>query len=290
MNHFQDKEPAGGGPPATAGIEPPEILDIFRHAWPVVWERPLPTVLYVAALAVIETLGDRAVSALLEPFGPAMAELMSKGPGDPGAVSGMAAAADVHGGGRLAAGLALPLLLMPFVSFAVCRAAISLWDGYAPAASDLTLSLACYMRALAVFAALSVYGLGLGSLTALAVLPFWAFARGTAGGLLLGALALAGAAALWIKLVWPAARRYLFLQFFVYFRISDHPGLGGLFREALALDRTLKAWPSHLNVLCALAFAVILGVFVAASSVAAMAPSLASPEPGLALANAAYLA
>jgi hypothetical protein len=176
------------------------------------------------------------------------------------------------------------------VSFALCRAALSLWDGYAPSAGDLSLSLACYLKAMAVFLALAVYGLALGVITAILALPVWAIAgSGGAAGYPLAVLAFITASVIWLRLLWPRVRRYFFLQFFMYFRISDHPGLGALFREAANIDRDLKAWPMHLNVLCMVTFLVILGIFVAVESVAAMIPDIMPSEPGLTVANLAYL-
>jgi hypothetical protein len=122
-------------------------------------------------------------------------------------------------------------------------------------------------------------------------LPFWGLVKATGGGpgFMVGALAAVAGALLWAKLVWPLVRRYFFLQFFVYFRMSDHPGLGGLLREALGMNAALKAWPSHLNVMCALTLAVVVGVFVIVETAAAMAPSLALREPLLVIANFVYL-
>ncbi|MDR1041988.1 MAG: hypothetical protein LBR80_17840 [Deltaproteobacteria bacterium] len=291
MDPYPDKDPPGAAGPLPEPSEAPEVLDIFRHAWPVIWEKPLPTVLFVLALAAVETLSDLASSRLLEPFAPALQLLMSKGPEDIVTIGSLNAALSAHGGWRLALGAGLPLLVMPFVSFSLCRAALSLWDGYAPAASDLALAAGCYAKALVVFLALSIYGAALGCLTAVLALPFMALLKshGLGAVLFLGLLATAAGLILWLRFVWPMARRYFFLQFFVYFRMSDHPGLGGLISEAVKIDRSLRAWPSHLNALCALTLAVVLGAFILLETVAAMASGPGTRGPLLILSNAAYL-
>ncbi|MDR1035834.1 MAG: hypothetical protein LBT40_04490 [Deltaproteobacteria bacterium] len=291
MDPSQDKDLSRGGSPPHDPDGTPELLDIFRHAWPVVWERPLAAIGFVAALAVVETVSDRASETLLAPFMPAVSEFMAKGPGDTAAAAGLARAMDTHGGLRLALGTLVPFLVMPFVTFAMCRAALSLWDGYSPRAGDLAFSLASYARALTVFLFLSVYGMALGCLTALMALPLWALVKASGGGpgFLVGALASVAGALLWAHLVWPLARRYLFLQFFVYFRMSDHPGLGGLLREAVELNRALAAWPSHLNVLCALALAVAAGALILAGAVLALSSRLEPREASMLFANGIYL-
>ncbi|MDR3152825.1 MAG: hypothetical protein LBW85_00800 [Deltaproteobacteria bacterium] len=281
------KDPPEEGAPPSGANEAPHVLDIFRHAWPVMWERRFPMILFILALAVLETLSDRAVSKLMEPFEPALEGFMTKGPEDPAAAAALSASLEANGAMRLLAGAALPFLLMPFVSFALCRAALSQWDGYAPQASDLAFTLASYLKSLVVFIAVSVYGLALGILSTVFLLPSWALAKANSPGM--GAIALIFGVFLWIRLLWPAVRRYFFLQIFVYFRMSDHPGLGGLLRETFGIERSLKAWPSHLNALCGLTLAVLLGIFIAVESVSAMIPAVTPAEPGLILSNAVYL-
>ncbi|MDR1081326.1 MAG: hypothetical protein LBQ79_10300 [Deltaproteobacteria bacterium] len=291
MDPYQDKDLRRGGSPPPDPDGTPEVLDIFRHAWPVIWERPVAAVGFVAALALAETVADGVCDRLLAPFTPALAEFLAKGPGDQAAAAQVTRAVEASGGWRLALGCLIPFLMMPFVSFAVCRAALSLWDGYSPRAGDLAFALASYARAFTVFLFLSVYGAALGCLTALMALPLWALVKASGGGpgYLFGAVAAVAGALLWAHLVWPLARRYLFLQFFVYFRMSDHPGLGGLLREAVRLNRALVAWPTHLNVLCALTAAVVIGTLVAVGTALAVIPSLEPREPVMFLANGVYL-
>ncbi|MDR1315150.1 MAG: hypothetical protein LBQ12_16050, partial [Deltaproteobacteria bacterium] len=158
MDPYPEKDLQDGLSPRDGQAEAPDVLDIFRHAWPVIWERPWQAALFVLALAAAEAVADTAAARLLEPFVPAIKEFMVKGPENAEAMAGMNAAAAAHGGWRLALGAFLPFFAMPFVSFALCRAALSLWDGYAPRARDLALAAACYLKALVVFLFLSVYG------------------------------------------------------------------------------------------------------------------------------------
>jgi hypothetical protein len=287
-----DNGPPEGGPDPQRAADAPEALEIFKHAGQVTWEKPLPTALFVLALALVETLSDLACASLLEPFAKPLEGLAAKGPGDAPAVAALREAIGQSGASRLALGMLLPFLTMPFVSFSLCRAALSIWDGYIPGPRDLALALASYFRCLSVFLALALLGMAIGLMTASIALPLWIVSRSLGGGTgrLIEAAAVLGGVILWIRFVWPSFRQYFFLQFFVYFRISDHPGLGGLFRETARIYVELKEWPSHLNMMCAQAAMMIVATFVFVQMWAALALNHLPRAAGAFISNAVFLA
>jgi hypothetical protein len=245
---FTDKGRRGDG----AG-ERVSFWEIFKHAWPILFERPKALIALVVALTVATQLVSFVEDWLKIPYQPfldAFWEAQSKAPS---AESNRVlwAAIKSLGYGRLGLSLLLPYLLAPWTWLALCQASLAIWDGWRLGPQTLLFAARHYLSGLKIMALISFFAVFLFLFSLLALLPFLLVQGligqgGPSGAFILSLMGLAAGLFFFVKILWPHLRRFLLLQFLVYFRLADGergPWAGRIWR----LYEVLRAYPSHMN-------------------------------------------
>ncbi|MDR1309850.1 MAG: hypothetical protein LBL95_08165 [Deltaproteobacteria bacterium] len=265
---------------------PASFWEIFWHSWRVLWERPGPFLTALLALSLLSKAFSLAGNGLMGPFSEAVGLSMG-GQFDLEALGEeVRRLAAIHGYRPLVAGLAVPWLLGPFTNLALASLALNLWDGYQAGTRDLGFAARRYPAALLVTVITSLMGVAVVVMVVLVCSPMallHSMGRGqghslpvylalSSAGLLVGLL-------LFIRVVWPFLRRYVFLQFLTFFGMVE--GQEGPLLGRLALTFSgLKAFPRHLNQAVFIMLAQFL-VFTLALSIVQVILSLAR-LPGVA--------
>ncbi|MDR2302910.1 MAG: hypothetical protein LBF38_12865 [Deltaproteobacteria bacterium] len=227
--------------------------DIFKNSWKILWENPKPLVIVLVSLSVLQILFDYIGMYFLGPFYDLIDSAMRGQFTGQEFLAALREMVDKNGTWPLIAGKLVPWLLGPFVSLALARSALNLWDGYQIGLSDLGFALKKYPAALYVcvlVALLAIFLLGLvfASYLPMVIIHSLFFGQGLPGPFfaILSVLAFSVSLFLFIKYVWPLVRRYLFLQYMAFFSMVE--GFSGSWVNGLmVLFRKLKAFPRHLN-------------------------------------------
>jgi hypothetical protein len=267
-DNYQNTPPEGYGYENTPYTYP-SFSDIFKHAWPVLWEKPRVIICLVLFITAFQTCFDQVSNVLFEPYTKDFSALAASGEANTEkAQEAFINAVKEKGSLQLILAILIPFLATPFLSFCLSKGALSIWDGFMPSLRDIGQALASYPKCLLFLLGLCFYGFVLSFLTLAMCTPSLLIFRLTGkAGVLLGGFAFIITVYLWIKFLWPIVRRFLFLQFFVFFHISDHPGGTDLFKKILEMDRQLKYWPSHLNYMALNTFLTILVLFIAVTMI-----------------------
>jgi hypothetical protein len=234
----------------------------------VLWEKPKVVLLLVLFLACFQTsidsISDGLMSPYVEDFERYTEAISSEGgPSKSAAQAALVSAITAKGPARLILSFLLSFLATPFLGFCLSKGALSLWDGIAPGPRDLWDALLAYPKSLVFFFTVGIYGIILFSISAAMFVPWFALMGRGGPAMVIGMILIILAGYLWGRFLWPVMRRFLFLQCFVYFSLSDSPRLSGFFRTTLELDRRLRYWPSHLNHMAAYAFLAFILLFMA---------------------------
>ncbi|MDR1545472.1 MAG: hypothetical protein LBU12_01885 [Deltaproteobacteria bacterium] len=271
--------------PPDFASEAPATWEIFKHAWPVVWENPPRLFLFVfLPLAAAGTVIDLAGDALLAPYMSSFLDFWTKTDAEKRlAVEALGRSVAEFGRGRFAAGLLLSWLATPLTLLAQIRAALRLWDGFDVSADELKFAVRRYPEALKVSLLVSVFGLFLCLFGSLAFWPFLILKSLFAGASLhvrslVGLLGTAMGAYFLIKVFWPHLRRFAMLEATAFLQLVDGAA-GPWIARLAALYRHLHRFPAHLNqgalilAACALGWVVVFSVFAGLMDV------LPAPEP-----------
>jgi hypothetical protein len=269
--------------PEENGREPeapyPGYTDILRHAWPVLWEKPKVLLLFVLFVTVVQLVGDQISNWLFQPYMADFLRFTEAPPEDQERTLGamLQAFRDI-GVFRLFLSCLVPFLFTPLISFLLARGALSLWDGFEPSPKDGGTALGCYPVCLLTFLLSILLAFILSFATFLFLLPTLIAGRlaGTGGFFLVGFL-LVVSVFFWCRYLWPEARRVLFIQFLIYFRVSDNPKRTRFFQDVLRVYRYLKFFPSHLNYMSLYTFLTLLGMMLLSGILAL--PALFIPVP-----------
>jgi hypothetical protein len=263
MDYDPDRDPAAPlESDSNAKHDKPSFQEIMRHAWPILWENPASLLLFVLGLVILQVAMDYISNSLLAPFLPFFEEFFAKGDTGTEARDAFNSLLDEHGRLRFFGAAFLPLLFVPFVSYAMSRGALSIWDGFSPSFQDYLYALLGYFKALLITLCLTVLFFALILASFFVFVPALLLIRVLPQFFLLHIAFFLFSAYLWFRLVWPLVRRFFFLQFFVFFNMSDHPGMPGFTRQLLQISEDLKLWPSHLNAMVGIAFLLLIGVTV----------------------------
>jgi hypothetical protein len=262
-DNYQEFPPDGRGQ-AAGYTSYPSFPEIFKHAWPVLWEKPKVIILLALFLALVQVSLDQISNILFSPYLQDFQNFADTSATDKEkAQAALFAAIRAKGALRLFFACAFPFFAAPFVGFCLSRGALSIWDGIRLEFRDILQCLASYPRCLLFFLFLCLYALVLSLLTMAMCLPGLVLSKllGKAGFLLVAALVMA-TGYFWVRFLWPVVRRFLFIQFFAFFHISDHPGGSDLIKNVWDLDQLLKFWPSHLNYMALYTFLTIFVIFI----------------------------
>lgn len=257
---------------SESASDPASFWEIFKHAWPLLFERPLPLVMLAGVLAAATQLIGLGVDALQGPYQPLFDAFMESQTTAPSAeanrvlVDGVAAI----GWGRLIASWLLPYAWFPWTWLAMCQAALFLWDGWRVGPGSLLFATVRYLSGLKAMAIISFFAVFLFLFSLMALVPLLLI-RGLsgqgapAGALILNVLGLAAGLFFFVKILWPHIRRFLLLQFLVYLEMADGgkgPFASGIWR----LYERLKSYPSHMGqgvgvfILSFVGISVIVGI------------------------------
>ncbi|MDR2459517.1 MAG: hypothetical protein LBE38_01850 [Deltaproteobacteria bacterium] len=262
-NYPPPEDPGGYSSENLVVVEAPEFRDIFRHSWPVLWEKPKAVLVFVLFLTLLQFAESYISDLLVEPYSETINAMLTAPDMEKVQVQEtFSKLIDQYGSWRLLIAAILPFLLLPLISYSCSRAALSMWDGYAPSLTDFTAAFFGYFKALLLTICLLVYCFVLGFISSLMTLPALVIYNLTGSNFLALIILTILTIFLWIRFMWPLVRRFLFLQFFVYFRFVDYPGEPGFFRQALAIHKELGLWPRHLNSMFGYACLIVIGVFI----------------------------
>jgi hypothetical protein len=249
---------------------PASFFEIFKHAWPILFEKPKPLLVMLLAVALATLLVDQISDLLLVPYRPAMDALMSaqaQSPSPRAIEQFMETVASV-GYGRWTLAQSLPLLAAPWLWLALCQAALNIWDGFQVGINNLRFAAKHYLTGLWIMGLTSLFGIFLFLFSTMCLLPLLLIQTLAGGGgaspgpnAILVLLGVAAGLFFFIRILWPHLRRFLPLQFMAYFLLSDG-SRGGWAKRLFRLYDSLKAHGSHLNQAAAILAVSLLGVSV----------------------------
>jgi hypothetical protein len=230
---------------------PTSFWEIFKHSWQVLWEKPKGLIIVLVALSLI-SMGFEELGLLLrvpfEPFFQALLE--SQGERDE-AYRIFHDIANQEGYWRFILSFLVPFLITPFSALAMSKVALTLWDGYDVGLNDLGFSLKRYHYALFIVFVLSLVGLILAAAMMLCLVPTMLtkfLLTGSRAGVMFFGMFFSFIIViyLFIRFVWPHFRRFVFVEFLVFFQMAD--GKVGIWAQRLFLVyHAIRFYPSHLN-------------------------------------------
>ncbi|MDR0354190.1 MAG: hypothetical protein LBJ64_00400, partial [Deltaproteobacteria bacterium] len=247
------------------------FFDIFKHSWPILWEKPKELFLTLLLITGISVAFKLVADYQLRIFDPVLDQLLTKKITFDEAARQVVELLNVIGYMPVFTSFGLPWLLTPFVNFSLCQMGLNIWDGYENSPRDLNNSICSYPRALWSYFLWFAGGLVLLLLTSLSFTPMFlaqSFVRGAettaAGGgnmFFLSALGFLLSAGIFIKLVWPLFRKFVFLQYFLYFSLVEGYK-GSTIARMKSLYEQLRAHPHQLNVGLAMVIGYSASVFI----------------------------
>lgn len=260
MNQYSSNTPTEGNYQSI-----PSYKDIFKHAWGVLWENPRQVILFALFLAFAQLIFDMISNALMAPYIKDF-ENFAKAAGldQPGAQEELMAAISVKGSSRLFMAFLVSFLSTPFLGFCLAKGALSIWDGIYPEPRDIGEAIFNYPKCLLFFLLLCFYAFVLSCITVLMATPAMMFGKIVSGPgtLFIMLIVLAATVYIWCKFIWPYVRRFLFLQFFAFFFLSDHPGGTDFLKKTWEIHEDLKLFPTHLNFMALYTFLAIFAVLI----------------------------
>jgi hypothetical protein len=263
VNYLPTNTPPGGSV-LQGERNYPSFPDIFKHAWPVLWEKPRTAIYLALFLAIVQLAIDLISNGLMAPYAKDFqAAAQAAAQGNESLQKELYLAVLAHGKLRLFLAFLIHFLGAPFMGFCLAKGALSIWDGFTPEPRDIWVAIAKYPVCLIIFIILCVYAFVLAFITIIMGTPMFMVGRLSASGanFLIMLLAVAASVFLWCRLIWPVVRRFLFLQFFLYFHISDYPN--GSDRVSMwDFDQYLKHWPTHLNYMALCTLLSIMAIFI----------------------------
>jgi hypothetical protein len=234
----------------TAKSSKVTFWEIFTHSWRILWEKPKSLLVFIVALSIIRYTVDYISNNLLEPYIEPLLKLSStQVASTEEAGLKMFALFNSLGVNNFFWGLILPWLFAPLTFLASCRVSLGLWDGYSPGLSDLLYSAKHYLKSALIMFLLFLYGIALSFLLLAILMPaliFPSIVGRTPGGWFLSMIGLFISAYLFANFLWPQLRRFVPLQFIIFFKLID--GLRTEWINNLTkLYREFLSFPSHMN-------------------------------------------
>ncbi|MDR1166653.1 MAG: hypothetical protein LBO66_12460 [Deltaproteobacteria bacterium] len=244
----------------------PRFRDFFWRSWPILREKPARLLLAILALVIAKTLlgavHDNLLATVWTGAGTANARWVGHGFVIvlPKSLQGV----NVF---NFILGYALPLLFVPLFASLFCRFALAGWDGHGARAGAVAAALKDYPRALALCARLATLFILYAAI--LAALFFPGYAAYSRPGflplpdLLKASVLLAAGFLIFLKFVWPRAKRLALLPALSLFALADRPSSETRPREeAQTLYRDLAFFPRAVNSLLAHAAFIVAALYL----------------------------
>jgi hypothetical protein len=276
-------------------LEQASFWEIFKHAWPILFERPKQLMIVIAAMAVASEVVDALGLILQAPYTPYF-EAFGKSLENPGGEGGGALKEGLEklGYSRLLLSGLLPCLAAPFIWLTMCHATLSIWDGWRIGRQSILFALRRYLAGLKILAIISCFAIFLFLFSLLSLIPLLLVqgmvGRGgmAAGNWLLTMLGVGAGLFFFVKILWPHLRRFLLLHFLVYFRLADGE-TGPWTGRILRLYDALRACPSHMNQGVAVFLLTFLGAAFTSSIILTMLTMAGAPAFAANLAGSAVI-
>ena len=265
---------AGTGQRADAQGDAASFWEIFKHAWPILFERPKPLLIFALSLGAAYQIVEVLREILQAPYQPHMDAFIEAQTSEPNAEAWAAMMANIKEIGyfRLGVSWALPFLMAPFFWLALCHASLSIWDGWLVGIHNVVFAVRKYMAGLQILVLITFFGVFLFLFSLLSLFPLLlvqGMGASMGGSMILTLLGVAAGLFFFCKILWPHLRRFIALQLLLYFRLVDGEA-GPWFGRMWVLYETLKAFPSHMNQGVAVIIGGLLGASFLASLIVAM--------------------
>ncbi|MDR1487004.1 MAG: hypothetical protein LBT62_03260 [Deltaproteobacteria bacterium] len=264
-------------PPPSA---PTSFWEIFKHSWPILWEKPKGLIGVLAALSVVVLAFDQLSSFLKAPYEPIFEAFALGQQSKEEIIRALERTLAQNGRLRLALGLIIPFFVTPFSALLLSKVALNLWDGLSINSSDVGFALKRYHNALFVIFVVCVMGLLLAVGIFVAFFPIvicqFLF-RNIGGGFMHIAMFFSFLFSFYliIRFIWPIFRRFIFLEFITFFLMVD--GRIGIWAQRVVMVfQALKFYPKHLNqavgllVCTTLALSLVIGIIMLLTDLAGL--------------------
>jgi hypothetical protein len=251
-------------PEQEKSVNVPSFGEILRHAWPVLWEKPVAFLLFALFIVVILLAMDFLTNALLEPYAPYFESVLNMPGAGESEPADMADLLKEHGVMRIFLAFLAPFLLITLLNLTMCRGALSMWDGYSPSSRDFTMSLSGYPKALAFSVIYALCWSFIFFLIFFLCIPGYLILQfaGPNFGVVSFLIAAIITFVLFITLLWRIVKPFFFFQFFFFFVMADHPLFPNFLNRAVGIFFDLRKWPRYLNSMVGYAFLIFLGVSI----------------------------